>query len=262
MTLTRLSHAIVLAFGWRRAAIAFAAGALSALALAPFNAWPILFVTFPVLVWLVDGSAAGRWSGAVAAAGAGWCFGFGYFRRRTLLGRLRLSGRCQDLRLAAAGGGRRLAGLSRALHRVRACRGAADLGARTGARAGAGRHADHRGMAARPSAQRLSLEHFRLCADPAAGAGAKRVAGRHLGPHLSLHRDLCEPGRARRRQRRYAASLPRAADRPRHPRGVRRLRRGKAMDASDHLCERREAAHHAAQSAAGREIQLRRQGRR
>ncbi len=79
MTLTRLSHAIVLASGWRRVAVALAAGALSALAFAPFNAWPILFVTFPVLVWLVDGSAAGRWSGAAAAAGAGWCFGFGFF---------------------------------------------------------------------------------------------------------------------------------------------------------------------------------------
>ena len=79
MTLARISHAIVLASGWQRAAIALAAGALSALAFAPFNAWPILFVTFPVLVWLVDGSAAGRWSGAMAAAGAGWCFGFGFF---------------------------------------------------------------------------------------------------------------------------------------------------------------------------------------
>ncbi|MCF8477204.1 MAG: apolipoprotein N-acyltransferase [Pseudolabrys sp.] len=47
--------------------------------MAPFNAWPILFVTFPVLIWLVDGSAAGRWSGAWTAAIAGWCFGFGYF---------------------------------------------------------------------------------------------------------------------------------------------------------------------------------------
>jgi len=68
----------MLASGWRRAGIAFAAGALSVLALAPFNAWPILFLTFPVLVWLVDGSA-GRWGGAWQAAIAGWCFGFGYF---------------------------------------------------------------------------------------------------------------------------------------------------------------------------------------
>ena len=79
MTITRIAHAVVLADGWRRAGIAFGAGALSALAMAPFNAWPILFVTFPVLVWLIDGSASGRWSGAVTAAIAGWCFGFGYF---------------------------------------------------------------------------------------------------------------------------------------------------------------------------------------
>src|SRR5690348_9624303 len=69
----------MLAFGWRRAAIAFIAGAISALAMAPFNAWPVLLITFPVLVWLIDGSAGGRWGGAWAAAGAGWCFGFGYF---------------------------------------------------------------------------------------------------------------------------------------------------------------------------------------
>ena len=79
VTLTRLAHAVMLAFGWRRAIIAFVAGAASALAMAPINAWPILFVTFPVLVWLVDGSAAGRWSGPMTAAVAGWCFGFGYF---------------------------------------------------------------------------------------------------------------------------------------------------------------------------------------
>jgi apolipoprotein N-acyltransferase len=72
-------HSIVLAWGWRRAAIAFVAGAVSTLALAPFNAWPVLFLTFPVLVWLVDGAAAGRLGGVGAAAIAGWWFGFGYF---------------------------------------------------------------------------------------------------------------------------------------------------------------------------------------
>ena len=77
--MTRLAYAVVLAHGWRRAIIAFIAGAASALALAPINAWPILFLTFPILIWLVDGSAAGRWSGAWTAAIAGWCFGFGYF---------------------------------------------------------------------------------------------------------------------------------------------------------------------------------------
>ena len=55
--------AIILTWGWKRAAIAFVAGALSALAMAPFNAWPVLFLTFPVAVWLIDGAAAGRWRG-------------------------------------------------------------------------------------------------------------------------------------------------------------------------------------------------------
>jgi apolipoprotein N-acyltransferase len=79
VTLARFAHAIMLAFGWRRAAIAFVAGIVSVLALEPFNLWPVLFLTFPVLVWLVDGSAAGRWSGTITAGIAGWCFGFGYF---------------------------------------------------------------------------------------------------------------------------------------------------------------------------------------
>ena len=48
--------AIILSWGWRRTAIALAAGALSALAMAPFNAWPVLFLTFPVMVWLIDGA--------------------------------------------------------------------------------------------------------------------------------------------------------------------------------------------------------------
>lgn len=75
----RLAHSIVLAWGWRRLAIAFGSGAASALAMAPFHFWPILFVTFPLLVWLIDGSAAGRGRGILAAAAAGWWFGFGYF---------------------------------------------------------------------------------------------------------------------------------------------------------------------------------------
>jgi apolipoprotein N-acyltransferase len=78
-SLTRLTHWIVLSWGWRRALVAFAAGAASVLAMAPFDAWPVLFVTFPVLVWLTDGAAAGRLGGVPSAAIAGWWFGFGYF---------------------------------------------------------------------------------------------------------------------------------------------------------------------------------------
>jgi apolipoprotein N-acyltransferase len=70
---------ILLTWGWKRAGLALAAGALSALAMAPFNAWPVLFLSFPVLVWLIDGAAAGRWRGVPAAAMSGFWFGLGYF---------------------------------------------------------------------------------------------------------------------------------------------------------------------------------------
>ena len=77
--LRTIGLAIILSWGWKRAAIALAAGALSALAMAPFNAWPVLLITFPVMVWLIDGAGAGRWRGVPAAAMAGWWFGLGYF---------------------------------------------------------------------------------------------------------------------------------------------------------------------------------------
>ena len=79
MTLKRLAHAIVLAEGWWRILIAFLAGASSTLALPPTDVWPLPFITFPILVWLVDGSSGRRLGGILAAAAAGWSFGFGYF---------------------------------------------------------------------------------------------------------------------------------------------------------------------------------------
>jgi apolipoprotein N-acyltransferase len=70
---------IILSWGWKRALIALVAGALSALAMEPFNAWPVLFVTFPVAVFLIDGAGAGRAQGLPAAALTGFWFGLGYF---------------------------------------------------------------------------------------------------------------------------------------------------------------------------------------
>ncbi|MTD94613.1 apolipoprotein N-acyltransferase [Hyphomicrobium sp. xq] len=50
--------------------------------MAPFFLSPVLFVTLPVLVWLIDGAAAAgpsRRGLFLRAASAGWWFGFGYF---------------------------------------------------------------------------------------------------------------------------------------------------------------------------------------
>jgi apolipoprotein N-acyltransferase len=74
--------------GWRRRLAALIAGALSALAMAPFFFWPVLWLTLPALVWLIDGAAwrvgdgqKRRWHArqVLAAAETGWWWGFGYF---------------------------------------------------------------------------------------------------------------------------------------------------------------------------------------
>jgi len=79
VTFARIAQPIVLAWGFRRALIAFLAGAASTVALAPIDFWPAMFVTVPVAVWLLDGATAGRWGGVASAAVTGWWFGFGYF---------------------------------------------------------------------------------------------------------------------------------------------------------------------------------------
>src|SRR6185503_14264283 len=79
----RLANAVILSWGWRRRGIALAAGAFSTLAMPPFFAFPVLWLTLPVLVWLIDGAVAETRSGRVRrlrpAFAIGWWFGFGYF---------------------------------------------------------------------------------------------------------------------------------------------------------------------------------------
>jgi apolipoprotein N-acyltransferase len=72
---------VALQWGVTRAVTACAAGGLAALAMPPIGAFPVLALSFPVLVWLIDGAGAagGTWRSALAAAICGWWFGFGYF---------------------------------------------------------------------------------------------------------------------------------------------------------------------------------------
>jgi apolipoprotein N-acyltransferase len=79
----RLAGKIILLGGWRRSSVAFAAGAFAVLAQAPFDFFAACLVSFPVLVWLLDGAAGEPGRGALRrlapAFNVGWWFGFGYF---------------------------------------------------------------------------------------------------------------------------------------------------------------------------------------
>jgi apolipoprotein N-acyltransferase len=84
-SLRALAQSVILAWDWRRRAIAFGAGAIGALALPPFDFLPATLAPMMAAVWLIDGSAVvgarGRSTlGSMRSAfGAGWCWGFGYF---------------------------------------------------------------------------------------------------------------------------------------------------------------------------------------
>ncbi len=76
---------------------------VSVLAFAPFFLWPVLFLTFPVLVWLIDGAEVpeGHRERLRRAALDGWWFGFGFFRR-PVLDRRSIPGRSGQVRLGLA----------------------------------------------------------------------------------------------------------------------------------------------------------------
>src|SRR5579863_7889120 len=83
-SLSSLVEGVILSWGWRRRLIAFAAGAVGALALPPFSAFPLIAAPLTIAVWLIDGAHDRGESrpliGSLRAAfGAGWWMGFGYF---------------------------------------------------------------------------------------------------------------------------------------------------------------------------------------
>jgi apolipoprotein N-acyltransferase len=79
----RMAGKVMLSSGFPRVALAFAAGAVGALALPPFDFFATLFISFTLLVWLLDGSTGtpegGVFSRLRSAFFIGWTFGFGYF---------------------------------------------------------------------------------------------------------------------------------------------------------------------------------------
>lgn len=72
--LCRLAQELAALTGWRRYGLGFLFGALLAGALPPVDLMPLIFVAFPGLLWLDEGSA-GPW----ASFRLGYAFGLGFF---------------------------------------------------------------------------------------------------------------------------------------------------------------------------------------
>jgi apolipoprotein N-acyltransferase len=72
--LCRLAQELAGLSGWRRYGLGFVLGALLAGALPPVDLTPLIFIAFPGLLWLDEGSA-GPW----ASARLGYVFGLGFF---------------------------------------------------------------------------------------------------------------------------------------------------------------------------------------
>jgi apolipoprotein N-acyltransferase len=72
--LCRLAQDVAGLSGWRRYGLAFGLGALLAGALPPFDLTPLIFIAFPGLLWLDEGSA-----GPGESAWLGYVFGLGFF---------------------------------------------------------------------------------------------------------------------------------------------------------------------------------------
>ena len=254
--LDRLAHRIVLAWGWRRAAIAFAAGAVSALALAPFDLWPAdVRRPFRSPSGCSTAPASGRWGGVCGRRDGRLVVRLRLFPRRPLVDRLRLPGRrarpfgwLMPFAVLALPAG--LALFTALGFAARALRSGREGRSRILVFAAA-LTADR--MAARPRAHRLSVERVRHALTGPLALAQSAVARRPVGPDLRRRRGVRAPGRARRRAHRHTPALARAAP----PRCVVLAahgdpRRGPPCRPSDRAGRRRAAAHHAAEPAAGR----------
>src|SRR5688572_24555185 len=63
---------------WQVAVVLFVAGALMALAFAPFHGWPVIFLSIPIFYLLLTDAASAR-----QACLRGFFFGYGYYMAGT-----------------------------------------------------------------------------------------------------------------------------------------------------------------------------------
>ncbi|KZM50820.1 apolipoprotein N-acyltransferase [Labrenzia sp. OB1] len=78
-----LPNFFLLSWGWQRRMVCVLCGAATAFALPPYGLIPVLAITFPCLVWILDGAVEpgpGKVRSRLRTGFVlGWLFGFGYF---------------------------------------------------------------------------------------------------------------------------------------------------------------------------------------
>ena len=62
--------------GWQRTGLALIAGIAAALSMPPLDLWPLLFIAFPAVLFMLEGIERKL---QLQSFFLGWCFGFGYF---------------------------------------------------------------------------------------------------------------------------------------------------------------------------------------
>ncbi|MDX5592020.1 apolipoprotein N-acyltransferase [Pseudovibrio sp. SPO723] len=79
----RVARPFLLSWGLRRSLLATTLGAAAAVSMPPYGAFPLLFLCFPCLIWLLDGATASsegdKRRNARRFFSIGWAFGFGFF---------------------------------------------------------------------------------------------------------------------------------------------------------------------------------------
>ena len=199
--LASLVEGVILSWGWRRRSIAFVSGAIGALALPPFSAFPLIAAPLTIAVWLIDGAHDRGESrpliGSLRAAfGAGWWMGFGYFLAGLWWVGSAFLVEADQIRLGAAARSGGAAGGPRLLSGGGICDRAALVVAGTVADFRARVRARSRRMGARPPLLRLSVERPRHGARGQSCPGADRLARRPARAHFPHDRDFRRAGDA------------------------------------------------------------------
>ena len=197
VSINALAERLRMLEGWRRYAAAFAAGAASVLAMAPFFVWPVLWLTLPALVWLIDGACIRAAFDTLAPSPRNrrrhcrLVVRLRLFPGRAVLDRRGVPRRGGGFRLVAPSGGHAAPWRPCPVLCRRGRHRGAVLAGRAEPRLGAGANRVGHGVGPRACLHRPALECAGLRAHLPPPADAKCSRPRHLRPHACSDPHIC-----------------------------------------------------------------------